>query len=489
MEPALSRGRGSLVAVAADADGERQRKVRVVPILILAALLTLAGFGALRAVHRARFQPAPALATLLVSTVPPGALLKVDGSSLGPTPQRALSLAVGSHELRLSCDGYDAETVSLQVLPPDVPGGHARLRVGTSRGKLLGTFEQVGSQGRLNLALRSSNGEVVVDVKPDGGDLLVDGRVVQHTLLRGTRIPLAPGRHELEMRRADCSPVKRSVDIRRGQTVTWSDTMASTLCTVTFKTSPEGAQVFLDGSRVGQTPLVLASVRPTSHLARFERAGYEAAEVRFGLDPSSQKVVSTSLAPVKGEVVLEVEPSGFTALVDGTSRGANLASGARLKLLPGRHTIQLQKAGYQALSQVVEVSASSTVTVRGRFEMQMAAVTLDSTPQDAWVMVNGRALGRTPLSLPRVAPGTYQVKVWKDGFATYERTVTLLAGARETLTVPLARLAQPGTATATQPRSPNANRLPTHKMPRYNPTGTQTPGQRRPWRTNVRRWN
>jgi hypothetical protein len=48
-----------------------------------------------------------------------------------------------------------------------------------------------------------------------------------------------------------------------------------------------------------------------------------------------------------------------------------------------------------------------------------------STPADAEVFVNGRASGKTPLTLRDIDLGSYTIRVVRDGYANEERTLQL----------------------------------------------------------------
>jgi hypothetical protein len=43
---------------------------------------------------------------------------------------------------------------------------------------------------------------------------------------------------------------------------------------VFFESRPSGATVFIDGKRIGTTPIALPSVRAGSHAVRFEMSGH-----------------------------------------------------------------------------------------------------------------------------------------------------------------------------------------------------------------------
>jgi hypothetical protein len=52
---------------------------------------------------------------------------------------------------------------------------------------------------------------------------------------------------------------------------------------------------------------------------------------------------------------------------------------------------------------------------------------VESTPPGAQVFVDGRAVGRTPLTVPDLSRGSYRVRVARDGFVGEERQVTISA--------------------------------------------------------------
>jgi hypothetical protein len=66
---------------------------------------------------------------LRVLSVPPGAMLKVDGQDSGVTPVM-VKLAVGSHTLNLTKEGYAPGTTPLEVTPDELPGGSITVELG-----------------------------------------------------------------------------------------------------------------------------------------------------------------------------------------------------------------------------------------------------------------------------------------------------------------------------------------------------------------------
>jgi hypothetical protein len=56
--------------------------------------------------------------------------------------------------------------------------------------------------------------------------------------------------------------------------------------------------------------------------------------------------------------------------------------------------------------------------VQGRIEVR-------STPSDARVMVNGRDVGRTPMTAENIAPGSHTLRIVREGYRPLERRVTV----------------------------------------------------------------
>ena len=74
---------------------------------------------------------APKTVTLTVNSSPQGAILKLDGNELGPTP-RLITVATGKHTLNFVKDGFSAGTFPLEISPNDVSGGTVNFELGSS---------------------------------------------------------------------------------------------------------------------------------------------------------------------------------------------------------------------------------------------------------------------------------------------------------------------------------------------------------------------
>jgi len=88
-----------------------------------------------------------------------------------------------------------------------------------------------------------------------------------------------------------------------------------------------------------------------------------------------------------------------------------------------------------------EVSPKVTRLFDGVKEALVGYLAVSSEPAGARVSLNGEFLSLTDFFPLEVLAGEYIVEVEREGFATERRTLTLAAGATETLSVPLTRIA------------------------------------------------
>jgi hypothetical protein len=134
-------------------------------------------------------------------------------------------------------------------------------------------------------------GRITVRTTPPGARVTIDGRDVGKAPLT---IPnLGRGAHTVRVMRDGYAPVERRVTITPNEptsTLTLSlarsnapppprpaapESATPRTAEVFFESRPTGATVFLDGKRVGTTPMALPSVRVGSHAVRFELAEHK----------------------------------------------------------------------------------------------------------------------------------------------------------------------------------------------------------------------
>ncbi len=97
----------------------------------------------------------------------------------------------------------------------------------------------------------------------------------------------------------------------------------------------------------------------------------------------------------------------------------------------------LQQQGLRLETAREEVSRLGEDRLKG----QAVMVVITSTPAAAEIEVDGAFLGTTPAELP-LAVGERVVKLTKNGYQTWERKLSVLAGGRQTLTVDLEQSSQ-----------------------------------------------
>ncbi len=100
-----------------------------------------------------------------------------------------------------------------------------------------------------------------------------------------------------------------------------------------------------------------------------------------------------------------------------------------------------------------------------------ASLTVQTEPAGARVTVDGQDVGRSPLTVRRVAPGVHKVRVAEDGYAPAELSLEVVSGLQmPPLRFALQAVAPPATELPEQPKPAPVKVVATHAKPGPEPT-------------------
>jgi hypothetical protein len=203
--------------------------------------------------------------------------------------------------------------------------------------------------------------------------------------------------------------------------------------TITVLAGTDGADVLLNGEKVGTTPLVDGlQVAPGRYKVKLAKAGFVDFVQEVDVEAGGVIDVIADLVASGGVVRLETKASGLVAYVDGRAVGPLPLD---VTVDPGKHLLEVKNGGQQAIfkrSLFVLPGMNLTYRVKDAESVdksQIAMVNVVSSTDGAKVVVENIEVGLVPLAEPlEVPPGTYEVRVEKRGFMSYAETVTVLAG-------------------------------------------------------------
>jgi formylglycine-generating enzyme required for sulfatase activity len=211
-----------------------------------------------------------------------------------------------------------------------------------------------------------------------------------------------------------------------------------------------GAEVALDGRRIGATPLAAFEAEAGEREVRVVADGYEELRTRVvvegrGLEQRlSVRLVARPTPPpgpppppAPAVLAIRSEPEGARVTVEGVDRGA---TPLELSLAPRRaHRVVLAKEGHDEAVLAVELRAGERREETVRLAPRVGEVTVAARPPDAELLVDGRPAGRADQTL-RLLAVPHEIEIRREGYETVKQSVTPRPGFPQTVKVALRSL-------------------------------------------------
>jgi PKD repeat protein len=238
--------------------------------------------------------PSSATGTLQITTTPDGAAVYLDGGSKGMSPATLSGLAAGSHTVKLTKAGYTDYQATVTVTGGQTTPLNVKLVAGTSPASTTTTT-----------GVPAGTGSVVVSSSPAGASVNFDGWDKGTTPV--TIPQVMAGLHTLTLKKAGYEDAVRTVTVSGGAVAPVAVTLilqgqqASGTGTgkMTVRSTPEGASVYLDGEKIGTTPVTVPGVKAGIHRVLLTLQGYNDNSQTIEISSGSDKEISVDFGPKK----------------------------------------------------------------------------------------------------------------------------------------------------------------------------------------------
>ena len=245
-----------------------------------------------------------------------GAQVYVDGTVVGNTPIENLEILPGPHNIEILAENYQNFQTDVNVHGCD-------------------KFQEV------NMAMLPGWSDITISSVPLVANVLIDGKPFGKTPLN---IQLSSGSYLLEISATHFKTWKHRLNVKPNEPQEIKDVRLQPADgKLTINTKPDGANIIVDGTFVGQTPLTLDLSPNKRHAVQISKAGYEKTNRNVEIVSAASKQLNVNLKPRQGIVHLSVEPPDTELEIDGKSWGV---VPKKLNLIAVEHQLEFNKKGF-----------------------------------------------------------------------------------------------------------------------------------------------
>jgi len=201
------------------------------------------------------------------------------------------------------------------------------------------------------------------------------------------------------------------------------------------KCNVDGATVFVDGELLGEAP-ALEIIPAGHHTIKVVREGYEIHEQRIDLLPDTTVEVVATLRRILPSVIIEVDVDSARVFLDGEEVG--VGSVVVDPSTPGEHTLVVDGGDFGRYEGPITLGPVEEKRVQVKLRGSLGSLVVNSEPEGAHVLLDGKDYGLTPARIDPVKPGSHSIRLSKDGFSDVLQAVVVEPGKAATVDASLA---------------------------------------------------
>ena len=271
-----------------------------------------------------------------------------------------------------------------------------------------------------------------------GARVQIDGVDVGVTPLAD--IPVEFGAHDIQISYDRYLNLEMDITVEgRGVEQEFATQLEPAWAVVGLTTTPDGAEVLLDGVVIGETPLDAEIIQGRRDIM-LKLAGFKAWSDQLSVVAGEDFVVpSVELEPAEGLIFVLSNPPEASLTVGGEFKGL---TPVEVTLAPDEdHELTLFKNGYQSKKSIVRTVPNEEKSISISLEAITADVEIITHPEDAELFVDGDYRGSAN-QIVQLMAASQQIEIRREGYVPYVTDFTSRPGIDQVIRVSLKSLEQ-----------------------------------------------
>ena len=187
---------------------------------------------------------------------------------------------------------------------------------------------------------------------------------------------------------------------------------------ITFKAAP-GADIYINDEKVG-TGTWNGDLKAGVYSVECRKPKHKSVIEMIKIEENNDRVIELrSPVPQTGVLAVTSDPLGANIKVDGKDYGVTPKN--IVDLLIGSHKVEISKKNYKSVVTTVEIREDETTECDTKLN-KIANVTINSTPREAQLYINGKRVGTTPKTM-ELESGDYNFRLTKEHYHDFEKRV------------------------------------------------------------------
>jgi hypothetical protein len=286
-------------------------------------------------------------------------------------------------------------------------------------------------------AMNSITGSIFVDSFPQGSVVYLDGTEKGTTPLTIKNLQI--GEYEIQVKHDGFRTFTQTVSITKNKP---KATVIANLEHVTFvlqvSSYPTEAEVYVDGIKKGLTPITIEDLPLGEHFVEVKKQNFATWSQK--IDAESYKVIQlvANLQPESASISVNSTPPGATVYLNNKNVGVTPIVVNNLD--QGIYDLRIEMDGYAPYEEKITLNKGEEIDKDVTLTKASTVLTIDSKPTGAEIFINGTDEGKTPFKQINIKPGTYKIKITKDGYLPFVTQITVKTNETKNYVFPLLKL-------------------------------------------------
>lgn len=196
---------------------------------------------------------------------------------------------------------------------------------------------------------------------------------------------------------------------------------------IAVNTDPMGAEVIINGQKIGSTPIPGYSLTAGEHQMVIRKSMYYPEFITFSLKEGEAKQISKVLRPKFGYLSVVSHPDSAEIFIDGISYGKTPLTD--VKVPSGKHLLTANLNLYHKYSMEFEITDEEKKQIEFELSPAFGTIEIHTIPEEgATVYINGKEAGKTPFINKKFPSGRYTIEIKKKYFFPASEEIEVMDG-------------------------------------------------------------